>query len=237
MGLFFVGTPFEITWAVTTTWAIMIALVLVVRLTLRRVDKIPQTGAQHLFEMLFDFLIGWLSGFMGDRKTARKFLPLLATFFMFILISNMSGLLPGAGTVPGFMPPTGRWGTTGGLALVAIIAVQVYGIREKGLGGYLKSLAEPSPIMLPFNILEQIVSPFSLSLRLYGNIFAEEMLLGMIASMVPMIVPIPIMGLAILFGTIQAVVFTTLASIYIGHAVHKDEPEPQGQPGMAGALP
>lgn len=239
MGLFFKGTPFEITWAVTTTWAIMLALFLVVKLTLRRVEKVPKSGAQHIFEMLFDFLTGWLAGFMGGRKTARRFLPLLATFFMFILISNLSGLLPGAGTVPGFMPPTGRWGTTGGLALVAIIAVQVYGIREKGLWGYLKGLAEPSPIMLPFNILEQIVSPFSLSLRLYGNIFAEEMLLGMIAGMIPMIVPIPIMGLAILFGTIQAVVFTTLASIYIGHAVHvegHDEPE-QGQPGMAGALP
>ena len=88
--------------------------------------------------------------------------------------------------------------------------------------------------MVPFNILEQIVSPFSLSLRLYGNIFAEEMLLAMIAGMIPMIVPIPIMGLAILFGTIQAVVFTTLASIYIGHAVHSEEPEEQGQPGVAG---
>ena len=80
MGLFFVGTPFEITWATTTTWAIIIALVLVVKLTLRKVEKVPRSGAQHLFEMLFDFLIGWLSGFMGSRKTARKFLPLLTIF-------------------------------------------------------------------------------------------------------------------------------------------------------------
>lgn len=228
----FEGKFYQIDGYTVTTWAIMAILIAVAALATRRISKVPR-GGQTVFEMVFGGLEGWLAGFIGSKEKARQYLPLLGTFFLFILLSNYSGLLPGAGS-PSFKPPTSVWGTTLGLALVTVASVQVLGVKEKGLKGYLKGFLQPSPLMLPFNILEQFVQPFSLSLRLYGNIFAEEILLVMIAGLVPLFVPIPIMGLALLFSTIQAVVFTTLSAIYIGHATHSHD-QPHGHPPGPGA--
>lgn len=217
---FFKDTPFEITNVVFTEWAIAAVLILVAVSVNRAVVSGKWTKLRGAVELLFDFLEGWYSSFIGGRKYARRFLPLLATLFMFILISNYSGMIPTFGYPYSGFGPTARWGTTLGLGLVVAVAVQVIAVKELGLWGWFKHIHHLGPL----SVLEEFIHPFSLSLRLFGNIFGEETLLAVIIYLAPMVAPIPIMALNLLFGAIQAVVFTTLSAIYIGavleHAEH-----------------
>lgn len=212
---------------VLTQWAIVLLLVILGAMAGQVVQKVPRSKLQGLFELLFDFLEGWLAGFIGDRHHARKYLPLLGSFFLFILVANYSAMLPFAlpNAVQAIYTPTSFWGTTVGLALCTTVGVQVIGIKEQGFGHYMKGFLGPVPggmsvLMGPLTLLEEIIHPFSLSLRLFGNIFAEDTLLHIVFYFAPLIVPIPIMGLMLLFGAIQAVVFTTLSAIYMGTAIH-----------------
>ncbi|MBI2874134.1 MAG: F0F1 ATP synthase subunit A [Firmicutes bacterium] len=193
----------------------MLLIMVIAFLATRRVRLIPR-GIQNLMEMLFEALLGLFESAMGPHQ-ARKYFPLLATFFIFIIISNYSGLLPGAGVLTGFMPPTSNWSITAGLAIIVFFSVHYFGLREGGTA-YLKHFIQPSPVLLPLNVLEEFVKPLSLSLRLFGNIFGEELLLAVFLGMIPFLVPIPIMALSLLFGFIQAFVFTLLAAIYISSA-------------------
>lgn len=203
---------------IVTQWAIILGLILLGFAINRIVISNKSSKLRWAFEMAIDSLEGWYSGFIGGRKNARKYMPLLMTLFLFILVANYSGVLPTAGYF--LFAPTGRWGTTLGLAVFVAIFIQIVSIKELGFGGWIKHLLHLGPL----SILEEFVRPFSLSLRLFGNIFGEETLLAVIVFMVAGIVPIPIMGLSLLFGFIQALVFTTLSAIYIGgvleHAAH-----------------
>lgn len=209
---FLKDTILQIDNAIMTQWAIMLGLIIMAFFVNRAVINGRFTKLRGTLELLVDFLEGWFASFIGSRKDARKFLPLLCTLFLFILISNYLGIVPGVGYAGFLFAPTGRWGTTLGLAIVVAIAVQVVAIQMLGLVGWVKHLLHLGPL----SILEEFVRPFSLSLRLFGNIFGEETLLAVIIFMAPYFAPIPIMGLSLMFGAIQAVVFTTLSSIYIG---------------------
>jgi F-type H+-transporting ATPase subunit a len=153
---------------------------------------------------------------MGPQK-ARRYFPILATLFLFILISNWSGILPLAGHVKGFAPPTSTLSVTAGLAVVAFITSVVAGLREKGVG-YLKHFFQPFFLMFPLNLIEELVKPLSLSLRLYGNIFGEETVVAVLLGLFAPLTPVPMQLLGLLFGFIQALVFTTLTAIYIANA-------------------
>jgi len=205
----------EVTGHVTTMWGIMLFMFLVFVVATRKLDKVPGRF-QCMVEYTVEALLNFFSGIMG-REQARRYFPLLATLFLFILISNWSGLLPFAGHVEGFRPPTSTLSVTAGLAVIAFVATQIAGFREKGLG-YLKSFFQPFFIMFPLNLIEELVRPLSLSLRLFGNIFGEEMVVVVLLSMAPYFAPIPMQLLGILFGFIQALVFTTLTAIYISSA-------------------
>lgn len=211
-------------------WLVAAVLIYLAVKVSRVVKKVPNTRIQGVFELLFDFLENWLAGFVGSREHARKYLPLLCTFFLFILLSNYSGLIPTAAEAWSFFPPTGKWGTTAGLGVVVMIAVNYISVKELGLKGHFSHLLElhygPMAILMaPLRILEEFVRPFSLSLRLFGNIFAEEVLLLIVVTLLENMIktsvgiPIAIYGLSLLFGAIQAVVFTTLTAIYIGGVV------------------
>lgn len=217
---FLEGTPFEITNVVFAEWAIMLLLIVIAIFINRAVINGRFTKLRGTLELLLDFLEGWYGSFIGGRKQARRFLPLLGSLFLFIIISNYLGVLPTVGSPGSLFAPTGRWGTTLGLALVVAVAVQYVSVKELGVWGWIKHLLHLGPL----SILEEFVRPFSLSLRLFGNIFGEETLLAVVIFLAPMIAPIPIMGLSLLFGAIQAIVFTTLTAIYIGgvleHAEH-----------------
>ncbi|MFZ7102110.1 MAG: F0F1 ATP synthase subunit A [Peptococcaceae bacterium] len=213
--LFQLPGPFDISSEVTTMWGIMLMLAILSYLATRNMTRIP-SGVQNVMEYAVEGVIKLLSGIMGEKK-ARKYLPLLGTLFLFILISNYSGVLPGAGHISGLKAPTSNWSVTLGLAIVVFFSTQYFGLKENGLS-YFKHFVQPLPFMLPLNLIEQITRPLSLSLRLYGNVFGEEMVVASLFAMVPLFVPLPMMFLGLLFGFIQAFVFTLLSAIYIAEA-------------------
>jgi len=216
----FFELPFgiQVTSEVTTMWAIMAVIALFAWWGTRSLKKQP-TGSQNVLELVIEGICGAILEPMMGKKMARKYFPFLGTLFMFIIISNYSGLLPGAGLVPGFKPPTGTLGGTLGLASVVFFATHIVGMQENGVLKYLKHFFEPYVFFFPLNVLEALVKPVSLSLRLYGNIFGEETLLAVILLQITAILaPIPIMGLSLIFGAVQAYIFTMLASVYIATA-------------------
>ena len=201
--LFSIG-PLEVTGAVVTMWVIIAVLALLSWLATRRLRDVPGP-LQNAAEMAVEKLQGFYGGILGPAN-ARRYFPMMATFFIFIVVSNYIGLLPGAGQV--FTVPTATLSVTAG-------------IQRRGLGGYLKSFIKPFLLMLPLNLIEQIVRPFSLALRLYGNLYGEEMVTHELGNLFPLVLPLLMQVLSLLFCLIQAVGFTMLLSIYIEEAIEE----------------
>ena len=146
-------------------------------------------------------------------KEGRKYLPLVGTLFIFILFLNLSWF------IPGMKPPTTDLSTTLAFAVATIILVQLIGIQKKGLWGYIKHFFEPTPFMFPLNLLEELVKPVSLSLRLFANMFGEKTVVTVLFLMIPLLCPVPVMLLGIIMGVVQALVFSLLTVIYITNFV------------------
>ncbi|MEX2356436.1 MAG: F0F1 ATP synthase subunit A [Thermaerobacterales bacterium] len=215
---FFLG-PVPVSDAIITMWVIMALIVGASVLLTRSLNRIPTKRSQSFVETVVEGLLGMVEQQMDGRR-ARLYIPLLGSLFIFILLSNLSGMLPGAGTAPGFMPPTAVWGVTLGMSLVVALSVQVFGVRTHGLSHF-RHFFQPlflAPLMLILGILEELVRPFSLSVRLFANIFAGETLLHNILAMIPYGLPMLIMGLELILGTIQALIFTLLSTVYIAGA-------------------
>lgn len=207
--LFHIG-PVAITRPVVTTWVIMAALALVCRFVTRRLAILPD-GRQALLEGIVTSVAGQIEDVI--RKDARPFLPLLGTLIIFLVVANLSGVLPGVEA------PTSKIETPAALALIVFFSVHYFGVRARGLRGYLASFAEPKLIMLPLNILSEITRTFSLMVRLFGNIMSGEFIIGLVVALAGLFVPIPLMALEILVGLVQAYIFTVLATVFIGAAV------------------
>jgi F-type H+-transporting ATPase subunit a len=213
--LFHIG-GFGVTSIMTTMVGVTVLLTVISYFATRKLQERP-TGLQNGVEAALEALRNFLAGVLGSDSAARRFLPLLATFFFFILISNYSGLLPMAGHLPGLTPPTSSISVTAALAITSFFAVQFYGFKTHKLG-YLKHFLSP---ILPLLILEEFIHPLSLALRLYGNISGEETVSSAIFGIVPLLAPLPMYVLGVLFGAVQALVFTLLTSIYISTAAGK----------------
>ena len=216
--LFSIG-PLEVTKTVVSMWAIIAVLAIVSFLATRNLKAVPGK-LQNLAEMAVEKLLDFFGGIMG-AENARRYFPIMATYFIFIVVANYSGLLPGAGSV--FAVPTACLSVTAGLAIVAFFTTHTIGIRRQGLGHYLLTFLKPIIIMLPLNLIEQVVRPFSLALRLYGNLYGEEMVSEQMGELLPIGLPIVMHVLSLLFCLIQAVVFTMLLSIYIAEATGEEE--------------
>lgn len=200
---------------IVTEWGIMLLLVAVGFFATRKMALKPK-GLQNAVEMIGDFLVdGVIAPSIGGREKAKRYLPFLGTLFLFIIISNYTGLLP---QIPGLKTPTATFSVPVGLAILAFFATQYAGFKEKGFG-YLAHFLKPYPFMLPLNIVEEFIRPVSLSLRLFGNIFGEHAIMAVLLVLVPWVIPVPIMALDLLFGFLQAFIFTTLTSVYIGGAI------------------
>ncbi len=213
----------EITKPVVATWAIIAALALLSLIAVRKPAAVP--GAlQNLAELAIEKLESFFADILGYEQMRRLF-PLCATFFIFIVVSNYSGLLPGAGHL--FAVPTASLSVTAALALITFFATHTVGIRNQGLGGYLKSFLKPVAVILPLTLLEQLVRPFSLALRLYGNMYGEEKVMEQLAEMFPVGLPLVMQVLSLMFCLIQAIVFTMLFAIYLSEAIGEDEHEKQ----------
>lgn len=218
--LFSIG-PLEVTRSVVTMWIIIAVLGLVSWLATRKLKDVPgplQTAAE--------LVVGKLRGLYSDTLNQRnldRYLPVMGTFFIFILICNYSGLLPGAGKA--FAVPTASLSVTAGLAVCGFFYNQLAGIRAKGVWGYFKALCGPSVIlvvlMLPLNLIEQMVRPFSLAMRLYGNIFGEETVTENLGHVLPVLLPLLMQVLSLLFGVLQAMVFTKLLAFYVEEATEE----------------
>ncbi len=184
----------------------------------RRLNIIP-SKLQGMLELIIQAFENILVEIIGER--GKKYLPLIATIGLFILVCNLLGL------VPGFMSPTSKLNVTLGCALVVFFYYHWQGIKTQGLFKYLKHFTGPipllAPLLLPIEIISHFSRPVSLSVRLFGNIFAEELLIIVIASIIPFFVPLPFMAIALFTATIQAFVFVLLSCIYIGGAVADEE--------------
>ena len=202
--------PIPLTAPVLVTWGIMAALaggswVLTRRLALR------PSRVQTVLEFVVDGIAGQIRDTM--RLAPRSYLPLIGTLFLFILTANWSSL------VPGIEPPTAHIETDAALALIVFVAIVWFGIRARGIVGWLSSFAEPNLLMMPLNLIESITRTFSLVVRLFGNVMSGVFVIGVVLSLVGLLVPVPLMALELLTGAVQAYIFSVLAMVFIGGAV------------------
>ncbi|WP_324669214.1 F0F1 ATP synthase subunit A [Geochorda subterranea] len=202
--------PFEITTTVVNSWAV-VAIIAVVAVLLRRQIQQRPRGLQTLAEVFYRFIEGLLEQSLGHAD--RRFVPLVGTFFVMVLALNYAWFIPGV------VPPTTDLSTTVALAATDILLVQVFAARAVGLRRYLKRFVEPIPFLLPMNVLEELVKVFSLSVRLFGNLFGGDMVVAALFVLVPFLAPTPVMLLEVLFGFIQALIFATLTSVYVATAM------------------
>ena len=212
--LFAIG-PVPITEPVVVTWAMIAALALAAFLSSRALKLKPSR-----IQAVLEAIVGALEAQIRDtmRVAPAPYLPLLGTIFVFIFVANWSSL------IPGIEPPTAHIETDAALALIVFLAVIYFGVRARGIGGYLKTFAEPTFIMVPLNIVETFTRIFSLIVRLFGNVMSGVFIIGIVLSLAGLLVPIPLMALDLLTGAVQAYIFAVLAMVFIGGAVGDSRP-------------
>ena len=195
--------------------AVLVALLL--GLASRRLQLIPGPR-QSVAEMIVQMFEGLIVDTVGPE--GRKYLPVVGTVGIFVFGCNMIGL------IPGFMSPTSKLNVTLGCALVVFFYYHAQGVKAQGLK-YFKHFMGPipalAPLMIPIEVISHFSRPVSLSMRLFGNIFAEELLIIIMASIVPFLLPLPFMAVAIFTSLIQSFVFVLLSCIYIAGAVAHEE--------------
>jgi F-type H+-transporting ATPase subunit a len=202
------------------SWFAFLAIIIFAVASTRNLERIPK-GFQNFGEFVFEFVED-IAKNQIEGEEYRTWLPYIGTLFLFIFACNWSGgLLPlklielPEGELAA---PTNDINTTVALSLLTSLSYFFAGISKKGLG-YFKRYLEPTPILLPINILEDFTKPLSLSFRLFGNILADELTVSVLVLLVPLFVPLPIMALGIFAGSIQALIFSTLSAAYIGEAL------------------
>ena len=184
------------------------------------IEQIPK-GWQNFMESVLEFTQDIAKNQLGE-SLYRPWVPFISTLFLFIFGCNWAGAL-----IPWkvlelpegeLAAPTNDINTTVALALLVSVFYFYGGLRKKGLG-YFKRYLEPTPILLPINILEDFTKPLSLSFRLFGNVLADELTVSVLTLLVPLFIPLPIMGLGVFASSVQALIFSTLAAAYIAEAV------------------
>ncbi|WP_170861384.1 F0F1 ATP synthase subunit A [Geitlerinema sp. PCC 9228] len=209
-----------------TSWFVIAVLVVASLLATRNLQRVP-SGLQNFMEYALEFVRDIAKAQIGEKEY-RPWVPFVGTLFLFIFVSNWSGaLLPWKIVeVPEgeLAAPTNDINTTVALALLTSLAYFYAGISKRGLK-YFSRYIEPTPILLPINILEDFTKPLSLSFRLFGNILADELVVAVLVFLVPLFIPLPVMALGLFTSAIQALIFATLAGAYIGEAIEHGEEE------------
>ena len=201
------------------TWALMLVLTLGSALVTRRLSMdLNRSRWQNLLEIVVTGIEKQITD-VGLRHP-EKYIGFLGTLFLFIALASLCTI------IPGFEPPTGSLSTTAALALCVLVAVPMFGIEEQGLGSYLKSYAEPTVIMLPFNIISELSRTLALAVRLFGNMMSGTMILAILLTITPFIFPIAMSALGLLTGMVQAYIFSILAGVYIASATRARKPRP-----------
>lgn len=193
------------------TWFIMVLLGLGSWLVTRNLStELKPARGQILLEVLVNAIRGQIREV--SQQPPDRYLPLVGTLFLFIAICNL--LSP----VPGYHAPTGSLSTTTALAICVFVAVPLYGIWQQGLVSYLKQYAQPSPLMLPFNVIGEVSRTLALAVRLFGNVMSGSMIAAILLTIVPLFFPILMQLLGLLTGLIQAYIFAILTMVYIASA-------------------
>lgn len=226
---------FPVTNTLLVAWVVILFLMIIAVLTKRQLAAVPR-GLQNVVEAIFEALLGFIDGVTGDRRQSVKFFPLVATIFIFVLFSNLIEIVPGLGTiglnevhegetiiVPFIRSSSADLNVTAALAVISVFSVQVLGIATLGFFKYAGKFIIP-PWKAPYvvgtfvgllELIAEVAKIVSFSFRLFGNIFAGEVLLTVILFLVPYIVPLPFLFLEIFVGFIQAVVFSMLTLVFL----------------------
>ncbi len=214
---------FKLNGTIVFTWALMALLALGSMLITRRLSTDHQRSRwQNLLEIIVTGITQQIEE-VGLRQP-RKYLAFLGTLFLFVAAAALSTV------VPGYEPPTGSLSTTVALALCVFVAVPVFGVREQGVSGYLKSYLKPTVIMLPFNIISELSRTLALAVRLFGNMMSGAMIIAILLTITPLLFPIVMTLLGLLTGMVQAYIFSILAAVYLAAATHADPDEPAPPP-------
>jgi F-type H+-transporting ATPase subunit a len=233
--------PLVITNAMLTSVVVIAIICLIAWLGTRKMRLVPGRY-QSMLEMIVEFLLD-LSENTAGKRIGRRVFPLIATFFIYILLANWISLFPGFGEaitvaplksageavarVPLLRAANSDLNMTAAMALLSITVVQFMGLMVNGVRGYLKHLATPW-FLTPVHLISELSHIISLAARLFGNIFGGEVLITVMYGLVPLLVPTVFLGLEVLFGFIQALIFTVLSIVYISLATagtHAIEPE------------
>jgi F-type H+-transporting ATPase subunit a len=212
-------------------WMVVVVLGVVAFIVGRKPQMVPR-GLQNVFEMLFDFVLDFMEQTLGSRKLAVQYFPLIVTIFLFIFTSNLFDFLPFFGSVgihhgdefiPLFHAVNTDLNATLALSIVAVLSTQIAGILALGVWRYAgKFFNFKSPLKFFVGLVEFVseLSRFiSFSFRLFGNIFAGEVLLSVVALFVPYVAPVPLMVFELFVGFVQAAVFAMLTLVFIKLAV------------------
>jgi F-type H+-transporting ATPase subunit a len=201
-------------------WFVAIILLSISFLGTSNIQQIP-TGWQNFMECVLEFVTDIAKNQLGE-SIYREYVAFIGTLFLFIFGCNWAGAI-----IPWKLihlpegelaAPTNDINTTVALALLTSFAYFYAGLSKKGLG-YFKHYLEPIPLLLPLKILEDFTKPLSLSFRLFGNVLADEITVAVLTALVPLIIPLPIMLLGLFAGSVQALIFSTLAAAYIAEAL------------------
>ncbi len=195
--------------AIAYTWLIIVLLLIVSLIATKALNAVP-TGMQNFMEVVVGGIENMVEETMGEK--GKPYFPLIATLALFVLVSNLIGL------IPGFFPPTANLNTTAACAIIVFLSTHVVGIKKHGFH-YLQHFMGPiwwlAPLMFFIEIIGHLSRPLSLSLRLFGNMNGHELVLMIFFALAPFLVPLPMMLMGVLVSFIQAFVFMLLAMIYI----------------------
>lgn len=206
---------FALNATIVNTWVIMALLTGVAALVTRRLKPdVPPDRWRTALEVIVQGIESQIREIAHGPTTLIVYFS--GTLFLFIVLSNLMTV------IPGFHTPTASLSTTTALALAVLVAVPLFGISRIGIMGYLKTYAQPSPIMLPFNIVSEFSRGISLAVRLYGNIMSGAVIVAILLSIAPFFFPVLMDMLGLLTGVIQAYIFAILATVYIASAFDSD---------------
>ncbi|MDB6155746.1 MAG: synthase subunit [Chthoniobacteraceae bacterium] len=210
---------FKLNATIVFTWGLMLVLAVGSKLITRQLSSgLERSRWQNLMEIVVTAILKQIEE-VGLREP-RKYLSFLGTLFLFVAMATLCTILPG------FEPPTASLSTTAALALCVFAAVPLFGVRDQGLGGYLKSYVEPTVIMLPFNLISELSRTLALAVRLFGNMMSGAMIIAILLTITPFIFPIVMTALGLLTGLVQAYIFSILAAVYIAAATRTRDKEP-----------
>jgi len=210
---------------VATSLIVSVALILFAYMAKRQLAAADDVAVpddsltcRNMAELLTQGISDMAEGVLGDR--AQKYVHLYGSFFLFILIANLSGLLPG------FSPPTSNFNVTLALGVLSFVAYNFYAFQEQGLA-YLKHFVGPiwwlGILMVPLELIDNFVRPFSLSLRLFGNMTGDHVVLEIFTDLTKVVIPVVFYALGAFVSLVQAFVFTLLSMVYVSLAVAHDE--------------